>query len=101
MKLQSRSYSRQNEGDGENRENRPQAPDRTRSAGPAETSRNKERDRCILLLSFRHGCRVSEVSALPLDHIDIERRGLRLKRLKRGLSIAHPLNPDELRAANA
>jgi len=52
-------------------------------------------------LSFRHGCRVSEVSALPLDHIDIERRGLRLKRLKRGLSIAHPLNPDELRATNA
>jgi len=52
-------------------------------------------------LSFRHGWRVSEVSALPLDHIDIERRVLRLKRPKRGLSIAHPLNPDELRATNA
>jgi site-specific recombinase XerD len=47
-----------------------------------ESSRNRERDRCLVLLSFRHGYRVSEICALPLDHVDIESRVLHVKRLK-------------------
>jgi type 1 fimbriae regulatory protein FimB len=66
-----------------------------------ETSRNQERDRCILLLAYRHGFRVSELCAVPLDHVDIEGRILHVKRLKRGLSTTHPLRADELRAIKA
>jgi site-specific recombinase XerD len=50
--------------------------------GATGGSRNKERDRCLLLLTYRHGYRVSEICALPLDHVDIEGRVLHVKRLK-------------------
>jgi len=66
-----------------------------------DSSRNRERDRCLLLLSYRHGYRVSEICALPLDHVDIESRVLHVKRLKRGLSTTHPLRADEIRAIKA
>jgi type 1 fimbriae regulatory protein FimB len=66
-----------------------------------ESSRNKERDRCLLLLTYRHGFRVSEICGLPLDHVDTEGRVLHVKRLKRGLSTTHPLRADEIRAINA
>ena len=39
-------------------------------------SRNEVRDRCLLLLMFRHGLRVSEVCAIKLDQVDIESRVL-------------------------
>jgi type 1 fimbriae regulatory protein FimB len=64
-------------------------------------SRNKERDRCLVLLAYWHGYRVSEVCALPLDHVDIEGRVLHVKRLKRGLSTTQPLRLDEIRAIKA
>lgn len=69
--------------------------------GATGTSRNKERDRCLLLLTYRHGFRVSEICALPLDHVDIEGRVLHVKRLKRGLSTTHPLRADEVKAIKA
>jgi type 1 fimbriae regulatory protein FimB len=69
--------------------------------GATATSRNRERDRCLLLLAYRHGYRVSELCALPLDHVDVEGRVLHVKRLKRGLATTHPLRTDELRAIHA
>lgn len=69
--------------------------------GATGTSRNKERDRCLLLLTYRHGYRVSEICSLPLDHVDIEGRVLHVRRLKRGLSTTHPLRADEIRAIKA
>jgi type 1 fimbriae regulatory protein FimB len=69
--------------------------------GATAASRNKERDRCLLLLAYRHGYRVSEICALPLDHVDIEGHVLHVKRLKRGLSTTHPLRADEIRAIKA
>ena len=64
-------------------------------------SRNESRDRCLLLLMFRHGLRVSEALGLILSQIDLEGRTLHVARLKGGLSTTHPLRGDELRALRA
>ncbi|MBF0555015.1 MAG: tyrosine-type recombinase/integrase [Nitrospirae bacterium] len=61
-------------------------------------SRHEARDRCLLLLMFRHGLRVSEACGLALSQVDIESRVLHVERLKKGLSTTHPLRSDELKA---
>src|SRR6266478_1449697 len=67
----------------------------------AKGSRNAARDRCLLLLMFRHGLRVSEACGLRLSQVDTESRVLHVTRLKQGLSTTHPLRGDELRAIKA
>src|SRR5215470_16588097 len=67
----------------------------------AKGSRNAARDRCFLLLMFRHGLRVSEACGLKLSQVDTESRGLHVTRLKAGLSTTHPLRGDEIRAVKA
>ena len=37
-------------------------------------SRNEARDRCLVLLMFRHGLRVSEACRLKFDQVDTESR---------------------------
>ncbi len=63
----------------------------------AKGSRNEARDRCLLLLMFRHGLRVSEACGLSLSQVDTESRVLHVARLKKGLSTTHPLRPDEIK----
>src|SRR5256885_6776584 len=67
----------------------------------AKHSRNAARDRCLLLLMFRHGLRVSEACGLRLSQVDADSRVLHVARLKHGLSTTHPLRGDELRALRA
>jgi type 1 fimbriae regulatory protein FimB len=64
-------------------------------------ARHEARDRCLILLMFRHGLRVSEAVRLKLSDVDLEGRSLHVKRLKRGLSTTHPLRGDELRVVKA
>ena len=65
-------------------------------------SRNEARDRCLLILLFRHGLRVSEACGLELSQVDTESRVLHVARLKNGLSTAtHPLRGDEIRLIKA
>ena len=64
-------------------------------------SRHEARDRCLLLLMFRHGLRVSEACGLQLSQVDTESRVLHVQRLKKGLSTTHPLRGDEIRAIKA
>jgi type 1 fimbriae regulatory protein FimB len=61
-------------------------------------SRNEARDRCLLLLMFRHGLRVSEACGLNLSQVDTESRVLHVSRLKKGLSTTQPLRTEEVRA---
>lgn len=61
-------------------------------------SRNERRDRCLVLLMYRHGLRVSEACGLQLDQVDTESRVLHVRRLKGGLSTTQPLRAEELRA---
>jgi type 1 fimbriae regulatory protein FimB len=67
----------------------------------ARGSRNGVRDRCLLLLMFRHGLRVSEACGLKMSQVDTESRVLHVERLKRGLSTTHPLRSEEIRAVKA
>jgi type 1 fimbriae regulatory protein FimB len=60
-------------------------------------SRNEARDRCLFLLMFRHGLRVSEACRLKLNQVDTDSRVLHVARLKHGLSTTQPLRGDELR----
>lgn len=64
-------------------------------------ARNEARDRCLILLMFRHGLRVSEAVGLTLSDVDMEGRSLHVQRLKHGLSTTHPLRGDELRVLKA
>jgi type 1 fimbriae regulatory protein FimB len=64
-------------------------------------SRNETRDRCLVLLTFRYGLRVSEACGLALEQVDVESRVLHVARLKGGLFTTHPLRGDEIRAIKA
>lgn len=64
-------------------------------------ARHEARDRCLLLLMFRHGLRVSEACGLVLSQVDTESRVLHVARLKGGLSTTQPLRGDELRIIKA
>ena len=51
---------------------------------------NEVRDRCLLLLMFRHGLRVSEACRMKLDEVDTESRVLHVARLKSGFRQHNP-----------
>jgi type 1 fimbriae regulatory protein FimB len=67
----------------------------------AKGGRHAARDRCLLLLMFRHGLRVSEACGLRLSQVDTDSRVLLVARLKQGLSTTYPLRGDELRVIKA
>jgi type 1 fimbriae regulatory protein FimB len=64
-------------------------------------TRNEARDRCLILLIFRHGLRVSEAVGLKLSDVDMEGRSLHVKHLKKGWTTTQPLGSDELRVLKA
>jgi type 1 fimbriae regulatory protein FimB len=53
-------------------------------------TRNEARDRCLLLLMFRHGLRVTEACRLKCEQVDTKGKVLHVARLKRGLSTTQP-----------
>lgn len=63
--------------------------------------RHAERDKCLFLLMYRHGLRVSEACKMELSQVDLDGSVLYVSRLKRGLSTTHPLRPDELKVIKA
>ena len=63
--------------------------------------RNEARDRCLLLLMFRHGLRVSEACGMQLSQVDTESRVLHVARLKGGLPTTQPLRANEIKAVKS
>lgn len=66
----------------------------------AQTSNCGTRDYCLLLLTFRHGMRISEVLGLTFLDLDMKTHRLHVRRLYNGLSTIHPMGEDEVFALN-
>jgi type 1 fimbriae regulatory protein FimB len=64
----------------------------------AKAGRHGVRDHLILLMTYRHGLRVSETIGLRRDELNLDRARLWVRRLKGGLSVEQPIAGDELRA---
>ena len=67
----------------------------------AKGNRWGQRDSTMLLITFRHGLRASEVCSLQWSDIEFETGTLHLRRAKGGATSTHPLLGDELRALRA
>jgi type 1 fimbriae regulatory protein FimB len=64
----------------------------------AKEGRHGERDYALLLLTYRHGLRVSEAVGLKLGDVNLKQARLWVKRAKGSLDTEQPLAGDELRA---
>ena len=60
--------------------------------------RHGHRDQTIILLSFTHGLRVSELCGLRWDQIDLKTGNIHVRRKKNGTPSVHPLRGKEIRA---
>lgn len=63
--------------------------------------RNTERDRLLILIGYRHGLRVGEVTRLQWSQIDLKAGLLHVVRLKHGRPSTHPIYGDEIRQLRA
>ncbi|WP_114194192.1 tyrosine-type DNA invertase [Edaphovirga cremea] len=55
-----------------------------------------ERNYLLLVMSFIHGFRVSEICNLLISDIDLNSRSINIKRLKNGFSTIHPITEREI-----
>lgn len=60
--------------------------------------RHGHRDGTLILITYRHGLRVSEVVALQWHQVDLRQGRLHVHRLKGGKASVHPLRGPEIRA---
>ena len=67
-------------------------------ASARRVGRHGQRDATMILLSYRHGLRVSELISLCWSQIDLNQGLFHVIRRKNGLSTHHPLFGAELRA---
>jgi type 1 fimbriae regulatory protein FimB/type 1 fimbriae regulatory protein FimE len=57
-----------------------------------QRSRHKDRDECMVLVAFHHGLRVSELTNIKWQHIDLKAGQIAIKRLKNGIDTVHPIS---------
>ncbi len=63
-----------------------------------KVGRHQLRDRTLILMTYRHGLRVSEAVDLKWDQIDLKAGRIHVNRLKNGNAATHFLEGDEMRA---
>ena len=64
----------------------------------AKGNRHGHRDTTMILVTYRHGLRVSELVDLRWDQVDFNKATLAVRRAKQGTPATHPIMGDELRA---
>jgi integrase len=64
----------------------------------AKANRHGHRDATMILVTFRHGLRTSEVCDLRWNQVDFDAAILHVRRVKNGTPSIHPLCGDEMRA---
>jgi type 1 fimbriae regulatory protein FimB/type 1 fimbriae regulatory protein FimE len=64
----------------------------------AKDNRYGHRDATMILVTYRHGLRASEVCDLRWEQIDFNSATLHVRRVKNGKPSTHPVRGDELRA---
>jgi type 1 fimbriae regulatory protein FimB/type 1 fimbriae regulatory protein FimE len=64
----------------------------------AKANRYGHRDATMILVAYRHGFRVSELTDLRWEQIEFSSASLHVRRVKQGTPSTHPLLGDELRA---
>ncbi|MBV9591545.1 MAG: tyrosine-type recombinase/integrase [Hyphomicrobiales bacterium] len=64
----------------------------------AKDNRHGHRDATMILTTYRHGLRASEVCALEWHDVDFTKAELHVRRAKNGKPAVHPIRGDELRA---
>jgi len=69
-----------------------------KAASGDDDRRYGHRDATMILITFRHALRVSELVNLRWSDVDFKAARLHVKRLKGSISGVHPLEGDELRA---
>jgi type 1 fimbriae regulatory protein FimB/type 1 fimbriae regulatory protein FimE len=60
--------------------------------------RHGHRDSTLIMLSYRHGLRVTELVSLRWDQVDLKQGLMHINRLKHGNASVHPIRGPELRA---
>jgi integrase len=55
-------------------------------------SRNSDRDELMVLMAYHHGFRVSELTSVKWQHVDLKYGQLSVKRLKNGIDTLHPIS---------
>jgi site-specific recombinase XerD len=64
----------------------------------ARKNRYGHRDATMILVTYRHGLRATEVCQLRWDQYDLKRGSLHVNRIKNGIESVHPIGGEELRA---
>ncbi len=67
-------------------------------AAAGRVGRHGHRDATLILLSYRHGLRVTELVSLRWDQVDLKQGLMHVNRLKHGNPSVHPIRGPELRA---
>lgn len=67
----------------------------------ARSGRHGTRDYAMMLTTFRHGLRVSELCDLHVNDVNMETARMFVRRKKNSLSTYQPIEGDELRAVRA
>jgi integrase len=64
------------------------------AAAASSTGRHQLRDRTLVLISYRHALRISELVSLRWDQIDFVNKVVYINRMKHGVPSVHPLQAD-------